>query len=125
MGSPHGSSVVSRVVTQISIPPSPPDRVEVKKSDRPSPETLGFKSREELLIFSTSVGVPKVKSAFATIHNAKTNAIEILFIILLPFQSFSPLRQGVVNIPAHTMCGFVRRISFSEHSIVRSDRLYI
>jgi hypothetical protein len=64
------------------------------------------------------MGVPKVKSAFATsvvMANAKTNTSEIVFFILLSFQSLSLLNlsstpigeQGTVNIfTPHTMRSF-------------------
>jgi hypothetical protein len=61
----------------------------MKKSDRPSAEVHGLKSRDVLLtVCPRLVGVPKVKSAFATfatIHNGKTKTNKIDFFISLPF----------------------------------------
>jgi hypothetical protein len=51
---------------------------------------VGTASAAELLLIGPRfVGSPKVKSAFATTEarpNVKTNTIEIVFFILLPFQ---------------------------------------
>jgi hypothetical protein len=110
-GSPHGSSVVSRVVTHISIPPSPPDRVEVKKSDRPSAETLGLKSRDELLIFGTFAGVPKVKSAFTTSAvRTKTKTNKIVFFILLPSQRLFIFSCPRLLLTSPAGCGFRQEV---------------
>ncbi|MBA7661654.1 hypothetical protein ES703_69674 [subsurface metagenome] len=97
-GVPQGSSVVSRVVTHMSALPYPPDRLEPKYNSRPSAEMLGMASAaERLTVGPRLVGVPKVKSAFATSaarHNAKTKITTIppqrifdfVVFIFLPFQ---------------------------------------
>jgi hypothetical protein len=70
----------------MSGPPEPPGRVEQKYSDNPSAEILSLNSRAELLTISPRfVGVPKVKSAFATSAvrpNAKTRIINILAVFI-------------------------------------------
>ena len=49
-GVPQGSETVVRVVIHMSTNPNPPDRLELKKSDRPSAEMKGVCSQAELLI---------------------------------------------------------------------------
>src|SRR5215217_435335 len=48
-GAPHGSPTFSRVATQMSIPPRPPDRLDAMKNFFPSGETKGQPSSEAML----------------------------------------------------------------------------
>jgi hypothetical protein len=80
---------------------------------------------------SKSVGVPKVKSAFATpagrpTTNAKSEIAETLVVfIVFSFQSLSLLKQGTVNtFTLHTVCSFVHSSSFAEEPASRSRWSY-
>jgi hypothetical protein len=99
-GFPHLLSTVGRFVTQRSLPPNPPGRLEPKYSSNPSAEILGEPSLCGLLTIAPRfVGVPKVKSASAipTVKaNTKSRMIEnsvfVFLFIDLP-SSFTAINE--------------------------------
>jgi hypothetical protein len=65
-GSPQGSSVLCRLLTQISQSPNPPGRFEAKYNSNPSAEVLQPASPQAVLTVAPRFrGLPTAKSALA------------------------------------------------------------